>query len=341
MEKVLLIQTAFIGDVVLATGLLEKIHAQYPETLLHVLVRKGNELLFEAHPYIKKVLIWDKKKQKYRHLIQLIFQIRKEKYTRVINVQRFAATGLLTAFSGAAETIGFRTNPFSCFFTKSITHHFGENGTPLHEIERNQQLIAHFTNGKAALPKLYYNASIAASVQYLQNKKYICIAPASVWFTKQYPVEKWIELIHQIPDSLTIYLLGAVSDNALCANIAAASSGKQVENLAGKLSFLQSAALMETAFMNYVNDSAPMHFASAVNAPVTVVYCSTIPAFGYGPLSHEQYIVGVQELLSCRPCGIHGRAGCPQGHFHCALHIQAHQLLQPLHIKMQQSGYVI
>jgi ADP-heptose:LPS heptosyltransferase len=42
---------------------------------------------------------------------------------------------------------------------------------------------------------------------------------------------------------------------------------------------------MKDAAMNYVNDSAPMHFASAVNAPVTAVYCSTIPAFGFGPLS--------------------------------------------------------
>ncbi|WP_298391574.1 glycosyltransferase family 9 protein [Hydrotalea sp.] len=341
MEKVLLIQTAFIGDVVLATGLLEKIHTQHPDTILHILVRKGNESLFENHPYLQKVLVWNKKQNKYRHLFQLLLQIRKEQYTRVINVQRYAATGFLTVFSGAGETIGFRTNIFSRFFTKSIAHHFGKNGIPLHEIERNQQLIAHFTNGKAALPKLYYDGLKETSVQQFKQYPYICIAPASVWFTKQFPAEKWIAFIQQIPDRFIIYLLGANTDNDLCTTIAMACVGKQIENLAGQLSFLQSAALMQSAFMNYVNDSAPLHFASAVNAPVTAVYCSTIPAFGYGPLSTEQYKVEVAEQLTCRPCGIHGKSACPKGHFHCAMHIQTTQLLQPLLFKTQQLDNVV
>jgi heptosyltransferase-2 len=82
--------------------------------------------------------------------------------------------------------------------------------------------------------------------------------------------------------------------------------------------------------MNYVNDSAPMHFASAVNAPVTAIYCSTIPAFGYGPLSDNSNIVETHEQLSCRPCGLHGYKACPQGHFKCAFGITNEQLLSAL-----------
>ena len=48
---------------------------------------------------------------------------------------------------------------------------------------------------------------------------------------------------------------------------------------------------MKDAKMNYVNDSAPMHIASAVNAPVTAVFCSTVPEFGFGPLSDVSIIV--------------------------------------------------
>lgn len=101
-------------------------------------------------------------------------------------------------------------------------------------------------------------------------------------------------------------------------------------NLVGQLSFLSSAALMKGAVMNYVNDSAPMHFASAVNAPVTAVYCSTIPAFGYGPLSDESFIVETPIALYCRPCGLHGHAQCPEGHFNCAMQIHVEQLLKTL-----------
>jgi heptosyltransferase-2 len=80
--------------------------------------------------------------------------------------------------------------------------------------------------------------------------------------------------------------------------------------------------------MNYVNDSAPLHFASAMNAPVTAVYCSTIPEFGFGPVSDVQNIVEVEEKLSCRPCGLHGYSSCPLGHFKCAMDIQEGQLLK-------------
>jgi heptosyltransferase-2 len=103
-----------------------------------------------------------------------------------------------------------------------------------------------------------------------------------------------------------------------------------VINLCGQLSFLESAALMKEAVMSYVNDSAPMHFASAVNAAVTAVYCSTLPSFGFGPLSDTSRIVEIDYNLYCRPCGLHGRKQCPEGHFKCAYDIKAGQLVASL-----------
>jgi heptosyltransferase-2 len=91
--------------------------------------------------------------------------------------------------------------------------------------------------------------------------------------------------------------------------------------LAGKLSFLQSTALMKDATMNYVNDSAPLHFASAINAPVTAFFCSTIPAFGFTPLSTNSIIIETEEKLTCRPCGLHGKKECPLQHFKCGYEI--------------------
>ena len=78
--------------------------------------------------------------------------------------------------------------------------------------------------------------------------------------------------------------------------------------------------------MNYVNDSAPLHFASAVNAPVKAVFCSTVPEFGFGPLSEHAEIVEVKDKLGCRPCGLHGAKSCPRGHFKCAHDISLAQL---------------
>ena len=120
-QKILIIQTAFIGDVVLATAMLESIHQQNPTVSISILVRKGNEALFHVHPFIDQVLVWDKKQNKYGHWLQLLFNIRKIQFDAVINVQRYAATGLWTALSGAKMKIGFDKNPFAFLFTHTNT----------------------------------------------------------------------------------------------------------------------------------------------------------------------------------------------------------------------------
>src|SRR6188508_3212933 len=104
LNKILVIQTAFIGDAILATALLESIHHSLPEASIDILVRKGNESLFQQHPFLNQVLIWDKKQSKYKNLFVLLSTIRASKYDLVINLQRFGATGLLTAFSGGKVT---------------------------------------------------------------------------------------------------------------------------------------------------------------------------------------------------------------------------------------------
>lgn len=318
-QKILIIQTAFIGDVILATALIEKIHAFLPESEIDFLLRKGNEALLLGHPKLRKVHIWNKKEGKQKNLSRLIRAIRKEKYDVVINIQRHFSMGLLTAFSGAKRRIGFDKNPLSFLFSKKITHLFGGG---LHEVQRNQMLIEDFTDEQAAMPQLYPSQADFERVSSYKTTNYYCMAPASVWFTKQFPREKWAKLCDTLPASQAIYLLGAPTDTALCEWIKAQSTHPQVHILAGKISLLESAALMKEASMNYVNDSAPMHLSSAMNAPTTAIYCSTTPEFGYGPLSEVHKIIETNTKLPCRPCGTHGKKTCPKGHFKCAYDIQ-------------------
>lgn len=330
MRSILVIQTAFIGDVVLATALLESLYKAYPQASIDIAVRKGNESMFRGHPFLRNVLIWDKQQAKYRHLIALLKEIRQNKYSLVLNLQRYAATGFLTVFSGAETTIGFDKNPFHPLFTHSISHQMGTDGTGGHETVRNQRLIQPLTSLPADKPALYPSPEDHAYTAQWKQSPYICIAPTSVWFTKQFPAAKWVEFLNSLPAGLQVYLLGGPGDRGVCDQIMTETTHKQCMNLAGQCNFLQSASLMRDALMNYVNDSAPMHFCSSVNAPVTVVYCSTVPAFGYGPLSDNSRIIETTEPMSCRPCGLHGRKACPLRHFNCANSIAISQLTAAL-----------
>lgn len=330
MPRFLIIQTAFIGDVVLATGLLEKLHAYYPDAKLDFLLRKGNEGLLKAHPFLNELLIWDKKAGKYRDLWRLLRRIRANNYDKVINVQRFAATGWLTTLSNAHERIGYDKNPFSRFFDYRIPHIVSTSSNGKHEIDRCNDLIKHITDDIAFKPRLYPSTADIEKIAAYAVDRYIVIAPASVWFSKQYPAHKWSAFLRALDPQLQVYIIGGPGDAALASEIMRLSDREAVISLCGKLSFLESAALMGKSIMNYVNDSAPMHFASAVNAPVTAIYCSTIPAFGFGPLGSGAHIVEIDHPLVCRPCGLHGRATCPMGHFKCANEIREEQLLSVL-----------
>ena len=336
--KILIIQTAFIGDVILATGVAESIHACDPSMQIDFLLRKGNQALLSNHPFIHEVLIWDKRENKIANLFKLIRRIRQSKYDYVINLHRFASSGLITALSGAKQTIGFDKNPLSVFFTKMYPHQIGRKGVIFqHETDRNYSLIKDIIGADKKLPRLYPSSQDFENIRSYQQVSYICMAPSSVWFTKQWPEAKWVELIHLIPENFTIYLLGAPSDKVLCERIVQQAKRTNIASLCGQLSFLESAALMQKATMNYVNDSAPMHMASSMNAPVTAIYCSTIPEFGFGPLSDQSHIAEVQEDLPCRPCGLHGYKACPKGHFNCANLIDTKIMLEKTldtHIKI-------
>jgi heptosyltransferase-2 len=325
LKKFLVIQTASIGDVILATPVIEKLHHFYPDAQIDFLLKKGNESLFNGHPFLHKVLIWDKSNEKYKNLIRLLNYIIDEKYDAVVNIQRFATSGFLTAFSGAKQKIGFNKNPFSILFTNRVKHTI--NAGHIHETERNLKLIESITDTSVFPIRLYPMQKDGARMSQYKTVKYITISPASLWFTKQFPKEKWIEFVSKLNKDLIVYFLGSKKDHDFCNEIIKEAGHKNAMILAGKLSFLESADLMKNASMNFMNDSAPMHLASSVDAPTTVIFCSTVTDFGFGPLSSDAKVIETYEDLDCRPCGLHGHKTCPKKHFKCGINIDVEKLL--------------
>lgn len=330
--KVCIIQTAFPGDVILALGLIETIYqlsSKGQPVEVSLVIRKGNEFLVEGHPKIAKVYSWDKKGGKFSNVIKLGLQLRRERFDVLINVQRFFSTGLMTMLAGAGQSVGFAKNPLSSAFTYATDHEFKAGW---HETDRNHKLVeAIWPTLPKQLPKLYPSAQDQKTVKQYKDKPYICIAPGSIWPTKSLPADKWAELVNALPAHLQIYYLGGQAEATMADHILAQTG--RGENLCGKLGFLASAALMQDAEMNYTCDSAPLHLAGAMNAPLAAVYCSTSPDFGFGPMHINSIklvsIIQTNEKLACHPCGLHGKTQCPEGHFRCALTIGKDQLLRP------------
>ena len=314
MQRILVIQTAFIGDVILATPVISELKRLFPSSKIDVLVKKGNGSLLEHDPSIQNVLEFDKKAGKCKEIMRLRKVFKKQQYDFALNLHRFGSSGILTVLSGAKKTHGFRKNPFSLFFSKRFEHQIGDS---THEVERNLSMISEFGAHPKVRPALYPGKEADEAVKTYKDEPYYCFAPASVWYTKQLPEEKWVELLQSKTSLGKLYLLGAPEDTSLCQRIIDSSGATNAVNLAGKLTLLQSASLIKDAKRSYVNDSGPLHLASSMNAPVTAFFCSTTPDFGFGPLSDDSEIIESSSKPACKPCGLHGHSACPKAHFDC------------------------
>ena len=312
-RKVLFIQTAFLGDVVLATAALEAWHAAHPEDRVEVLVRKPMDQLFVEHPWLSRVLAWDKRPRvKGKDWRKLVREVRRARYDVVINLHRHASSGILTALSMAPVRAGYANNPLAWRFTHRIPHRWGD-GT--HEVDRHLELLA--TCSQVALPDakplLYPGEGHRDEARAVGAEGAVLVMPGSQWATKAWPEGQFAKFLDETTSR--VVLMGSPAEHALCARLA--EGRDHVTNAAGEVSLLGMVAAVEMARAVVANDSAPLHVASATNTPTVALFASTVPRFGFGPLATEHVVVEPSAELACRPCGMHGRKRCPEGHFRC------------------------
>lgn len=333
-KTILILQTAFIGDTILASHFARAVKDQYPNSKIHFFLRKGNESVIQGLSSIEKVWVWDKQGGKTRNLIKMIFEMRKIRFDMVFNLHRHFNSGLVSALMKSPFKAGFQQNPLSFFYTHKVNHlipHKSFSGV-WHEVQRNLQLLQKseptlqiVDNSKIYKPELPLQDKHFAKVAPHVQGDYFVVAPASVWFTKAWSEHKYRELTLELAKLGKVLFIGAGTDKELCDRIREGISN--TENLCGQLNLLDSAALMKNAKRVFVNDSAPLHLASCVNAKTTAIFCSTVPEFGYTPLADDSVVVDVGNTLSCRPCGLHGYKACPLDHFKCAENIEIKRVL--------------
>jgi heptosyltransferase-2 len=305
----LVIQTAFLGDVVLTTPLLSLL-AQQHETV-DVLTTPAAARLIETHPAVRSVISYDKHgvDKGWRGLRRLAGQLRARRYSTVYLPHRSLRSATLALFSGARERVGFADSPAAITYTRRVPR------SPAgHEVER---LLA-LAGGDAVAPPVTLALTAddhAAAEKWLESHRilsgFVALAPGSIWGTKRWPYYADLAAALDRP----VVVLGGADDSSLAETIVAAAPGR-ARSAAGSLSLRASAALISRAAVLVTNDSAPLHLATAVGTPVVAIFGPTIPAFGFGPRGRNDVIVGHPEL-SCRPCSKHGPEKCPLGHHRC------------------------
>ena len=316
MPPTLVVQTAFLGDVVLTTPLLAALAARHGP--VDVVTTPGAAPLLETHPAVRRVIPFDKKgaDRGLAGLWRLARRLRAEQYAIAYLPHRSLRSAALAWLARVPRRIGFHDG-WPALYTGVRRH-----PSAGHAIDRLLALAD-------APPKHQTPPSLeltlgdrAAAERWLKDQgitpPFVALAPGSIWGSKRWPY--YPDLAVQLAARMPVVVVGGRDDEplgaAIVAAVAAAGAAHPARNACGALGLRPSAALLAKAAVLVTNDSAPLHLAQAVETPTIAVFGPTIPEFGFGPRGPRDQAVGV-HALACRPCSRHGPPSCPLGHHLC------------------------
>ena len=336
-KNILVVQTAFIGDVILTLPLVQLLKQNIPKAAVDIVVVPRASGLFSNHPAISHAISYDKRGKDggIGGFRRMEMALEANRYDLAVVPHRSLRSALLVRLAGIPRRIGFNTSAGRLFFTDQVRYESG-----VHEIERNISLLSALgiTPTHHELPRVYPSDADRKTVDNLfeglsvdRSSPMVGIAPGTIWNTKRWPKERFAEVARRlVAQGIEVLLVGGDEDSRLCEEIRDLTGSPKVWNVAGKLTLLQSADALRRCRVLLTNDSAPMHLGVAVQTPVVALFGATVPDFGFAPYGVRDIVLETQGL-TCRPCSIHGGDKCPIGTFECMLRITPESVVSTVH----------
>jgi heptosyltransferase-2 len=315
----LVVQTSFLGDVVLTTPLIAELARRGP---VDVLTSPEGSAILHGNPGIRQIIDYDRRQRDagIAGFSRTVGRIRHGRYDAAYLAQGSLRSALLVAFSGVRKRIGFNTSEGSSLYSDRV-----EYRADRHHAERLWWLAmppgAASPSGDVLTPRVFPSARDNKEADDLLReglsaaaRPLIALAPGSAWATKRWPF--YPQLAERIAGQFNVVVIGGRAEIEIGEQIVAHLPEGRAINAAGRTGILGSAAIIARAAALVSNDSAPQHLGSAVGTPTVSIFGPTVPAFGFGPLGPTSVTAG-HDGLACRPCDRHGPQRCPLGHWRC------------------------
>lgn len=317
-KNILILRLSSIGDILLTTAFIRQVRKTFPNAHITYIVKIEFQDLLRFNPHIDKIITFDSA-TKFRGLKALNSLLRKTKYDFVFDLHNNMRTNRMLAGIDSHKIFKIKKN----------------------KIKRAALVYLKMNLYKSikSIPERYLDVGAEKGVEddglglelFLGQKKeentrektnkfgltpglYICFGPGAAHFTKMWPEENVEELIDKITSQTgyKVAVLGSASEEELIKGII---KNKNVVNFCGRLSLLESAAIISDSAGMVSNDSGLMHMTVALKKPIIAIFGSTVEELGFFPYRAEATIF--ENKLWCRPCSHVGRKSCPLGHFKC------------------------
>lgn len=322
-----MVQTSFLGDVILSTPVISGLKRIYPESELWAVTTPLASELLKRDPLLEGVLTFDKRGADagIAGLFNFARQLRGMHFDAVFSLHKSARTALLLCLTGIKERIGFDQAKFNFLYNQRVGRSKQE-----HDVSRNLSILS----GKLPLEELDSQLRLFAPAaeelsDVLKEKirnlnRYVVLVPGSAWTTKMWYAEGYRQVAqHLISSGKKVLVLGSAEEKGLCDSVC---QGLDVVNLAGLSTIGELMFLVQNASLLVCNDSMALHLASAFKIPTVVIFCATSPRFGFGPWQNKAIVIE-KEGLACRPCARHGSRRCPTGTEACMRSISSQRVI--------------
>jgi len=315
-KKILVMQTAFLGDSLLTLPLLRRLKEILPGAAVTVLTLAKTADIFRGTPWVDEVLIDDKRGAHggVAGPWRLAPELQARGFDLAVIPHRSFRSALIARLALIPRRIGFDSSAGSFLLTDAVPFSW-----LMHDLERNLSLTLPLGAGAApARGEERYVTAPAPSARLSEllsgtGPRLAGVHPGSAWATKRWLPERFAELCVRLKaDGLSPVLVGGPDDKELGARVAKAGGALDLTGLTG-LEELK--ALMGRLSVFVTNDSGPMHLAAAAGVPVVAIFGATTRELGFFPYGPGHRVV--EASLACRPCGLHGARECPEGHFLC------------------------
>jgi heptosyltransferase II len=330
--RVLIVQTAFLGDVVLTLPLIATLQQHFPGVQVEVLTVPAHAAVLQQQPGIHRVIAYDKrgKQRGMRGFLAVMRQIQARRYDVVLAPHRSLRTALLVAWSRASRRIGFARWWTRWAYTTTVPR-------PVkgHEVERNVHLLRAlgvYTVSPAARLRLRVTPAARQTAAAYFTRGGIAaqdvvvgLIPGSQWGTKRWPAERFAALIDHLASrqALQCALIGGPQDRSIAEAIRARCT-VPVLDLIGQTTLQELPACLERCAVVVSNDTGPMHIAAAVGRPIVALFGPTTAEMGFAPYGVPWEDVSV--TLACRPCHAHGPQRCPLSHWRCMMELSVERV---------------
>ena len=298
--KILIIHTAFIGDIVLSTPLIQKLKDLYPKSEIDYLTLPTNQSVLYNNPNLNEIILYDKKgKDKgIKGFLKVLKILKQKKYDYAVIPHRFIKSILLAKLAKIPDIVGFDVATGSSLLDKKVHYDMKK-----HEVERLLNLVEY--EGEKIPVRIYPAKENFVKIEKMlknsgytgkKEQKLILVAPGSQRPEKMWPIEKDREIIERLKKNKNYFIgiTGSKSEKELPLNF---EKDKNVIDFRGEISLVEFGALISKADVVVGNDSSPIHIASGFEKPFVIgIFGPGKRSLGFFPWTEKSNVIEDNEF---------------------------------------------